>query len=56
MSYRKDLDRVTVYAEECDIDKTEFVKYEDAKDIIIVLKEMLMKLRINYINIKYFQN
>lgn len=34
MGYRRDLDNAVVLAEESDIDKTEFITYNDAKNII----------------------
>jgi hypothetical protein len=52
MSYRKDLDRATVTAEESDVDKTDFVTYSDAKDILDNIESKVGKIRDMLGNIK----
>jgi hypothetical protein len=45
MGYRRDLDNATVLAEESDIDKTEFITYNDAKNIIDSIEQEVNEIK-----------
>ena len=45
MSYRKDLDEISVYAEEEDIDKTEFITLSYARDILNNIESKVNEIR-----------
>jgi hypothetical protein len=51
MSYRKDIDRATVLAEESDVDKTEFVLADDIKGVLDSIETRVDEIRDRLSNI-----
>jgi hypothetical protein len=45
MNYRSNLENAVVYAEENDIDKTEFITYNDAKNIIDSIEQEINEIK-----------